>query len=275
MIIGASSFASPLDELLKEVECIEFYVPKLQIYNGNKLLKYRVGELRDMLSTGKTLTTLHAPYCGITPGYPVDLMVDTANMGRREFSLMEESIDLAVELGCSVVVLHPGKITGNRDACFTGMVTNLRRLAHFAENSGIVLGLENLGGTDPTNLCCTAEEHMRAIMEVDSPNLKATFDIGHANLTCRGDTVKLRSFIRDMGDSVVHVHVHDNDGMPADRYFGDVHGAPGNGNIDFSLLRGLHFNGVYNLEVFSMPDVRAGKRILKNLEQCTLDKYLA
>jgi sugar phosphate isomerase/epimerase len=275
MIIGASSFASPLDELRKEVECIEFYVPKLGLYNGNKLLKNRVDGLRDKLSTGNTLTTLHAPYFGITPGYPTNLMVDTSRMGKREFHLMEESIDLAVELGCSVVVLHPGKITGDRVACFTSMVTNLRRLALFAENRGIVLGLENLSGTDPANLCCTAEEHVRAIREVNSANLKATLDIGHANLTCRGNSERLRRFIRELGDSVAHVHVHDNDGMPADRYFGDVHGAPGKGNIDFSLLKELRFNGVYNLEVFTMPDVRMGKRMLMNLEQCTLDKYSA
>jgi len=33
--------------------------------------------------------------------------------------------------------------------------------------------------------------------------------------------------------------------------------------IDFSVLDELDFNGVYNLEVFSIEDVKAGKKILR------------
>jgi len=267
MKIGASSFASPLHELQKEVESIELYIPKLSLYSGSKLINERVEELGDLLSTGSTLTTLHAPYYGITPGYPEDLMVDTAHMGKTQFRLMEESISLACKLGSGVVVLHPGKINGDKEACFMHMVSNLRKLACDAQEHGVTLGLENLGSTDTINLCCTAEEHLRAIEEVNSPFLKATFDIGHANLTCGGNAEKLRDFIKALGDQVVHVHVHDNNGMTGEKYFGDVHGAPGEGNIDFNVLGELRFKGVYNLEVFSMEGVRRGKRTLKELQR--------
>ncbi len=264
-MIGASSFASPLHELGKVVESIELYVPKLQLYDGSKLLRNRVDELRDILSTISTSTTLHAPYSGITPGYPKDLMVDTAHMGNEQWRLMEENISLGGEFGCNVVVVHPGKITGDREECFTCMVANVMKLARMAENCGTVIGLENLGSTDPTNLCCTAEELLRAIEEVNSPWLQATFDIGHANLTCNGDAKRLLNFTRLLGDSVVHVHVHDNNGRIGGNYFGDMHGAPGEGNIDFSVLRELRFRGVYNLEVFSMEGVRKGKSVLEGV----------
>src|SRR3989304_7874067 len=125
MIIGASSFASPLPELKKEVESIELYIPKLALYKGNKIIKERVEELRDFLTTCSASTTLHAPYYGDSPGYPEALMVDTAHMGRPQFQLMEESINLANELRCSVVVIHTGKIIGDRDGCFKRMVSNL------------------------------------------------------------------------------------------------------------------------------------------------------
>ncbi len=265
MIIGASSFASSLPELRKEVESIELYVPKLGLYRGSELLKERVKELRDALSTSSILTSMHAPYFGDSPNYPVELMVDTAHMGKAQFRLMEESISLAGELGCGVVVVHPGKITGEREACFMSMVDNLRRLSFKAGDCGIILGLENKEGTDPTNLCCTVEEHLRAIKEVNSPDLKATFDIGHANLTCGGDMEKLRRFIRELGNNVVHAHIHDNNGVNGEKYFGDLHAAPGEGNIDFSVLRELRFKGVYNLEVFSIEDVRRGKKMLESL----------
>jgi sugar phosphate isomerase/epimerase len=265
MIIGASSFASSLPELRKEVESVELYVPKLGLYRGDKLVKERVKELRDALTTCNILTSMHAPYFGESPNYPVELMVDTAHMGKVQFRIMEESISMADEFDCSVVVIHPGKITGDRETSFMNMVDNLRRLSLKAVDCGITLGLENKEGTDPTNLCYTVEELVRAIKEVNSPNLKATFDIGHANLTCGGDMEKLRGFIRRLGDSVVHAHIHDNNGVNGEKYFGDLHAAPGEGSIDFSMLRELRFDGVYNLEVFSIEDVRKGKKMLESL----------
>jgi len=265
MIIGASSFASPFPELEKEVKSVELYIPKLKMYHGSTLIKERVDELRDILSTGSVTTTMHAPYYGDSPNYPKELMVDTAHMSSMQWQLMDESIDLGSEFGCSVLVVHPGKISGDREKSFMSMVRNLKKLSSKAHDCGVILGLENKEGTDPTNLCCTVDEHLRAIKEVGSPNLRATFDIGHANLTCGADACKLRDFVRGLNGHTVHVHVHDNNGVFAESYFGDLHGAPGEGNIDFSVLRELNFKGVYNLEVFSMDAVRAGKRVLENL----------
>jgi len=77
--------------------------------------------------------------------------------------------------------------------------------------------------------------------------------------------VKLRDFVRELNGHPVHVHVHDNSGVLAENYFGDLHGAPGEGNIDFSVLMELDFKGVFNLEVFSMDAVRTGKNVLSGL----------
>ncbi len=265
MIIGASSFASSFPELEKEVKSVELYIPKLKMYDGSKLIKKRVDELQDILSTDSVTTTMHAPYYGDSSNYPKELMVDTAHMDSIQWQLMEESVGLASEFECSVLVVHPGKISGDREKSFMSMVRNLKKLSSKAHDCGVILGLENKEGTDPTNLCCTVDEHLRAIKEVGSPNLKATFDIGHANLTCIGDAYKLRDFVRELNGHTVHVHVHDNTGRLSESYFGDLHGAPGEGNIDFSVLQELSFNGVYNLEVFSMDAVRAGKRVLESL----------
>ena len=94
----------------------------------------------------------------------------------------------------------------------------------------------------PENLCCLASELIEAIDKINSPSLRATFDIGHANLTCGGDASKLRDFAREIKEYVVHVHVHDNSGMLTERYWGDIHGAPGTGGIDFSVLKELDFD---------------------------------
>jgi len=87
----------------------------------------------------------------------------------------------------------------------------------------VMLGLENKEGTDPKNLCISAYDLIEAIEQIGSEHLGATFDIGHANLTCAGNPEKLRQFSKMMKDHVVHVHVHDNTGSPTEEYRGDLH----------------------------------------------------
>ncbi|NJD53132.1 MAG: sugar phosphate isomerase/epimerase [Candidatus Methanoperedens sp.] len=267
MIIGASSFAGTLPELEREVESVELYIPKLGVYEGTKLIKSRIRKLTDTLSSYDLSTSIHAPYFSDAPNYPHELIVDTARLSDTTEKLMKESIMIAEALGSGIVVIHPGRINGNKnkDESFENMVSGLSRLSKFAKDANVILGLENKEGTDPDNLCISATDLIKAIEETGSPNLRATFDIGHANLTCKGNQVKLREFARELKNYVTHVHVHDNQGFFTEKFWGDLHGAPGKGVIDFSILKELRFNGVYNLEVFSVDDVRAGKKILLGL----------
>jgi len=263
MIIGASSFAGSLPELISEVDSIELYIPKLEVYIGTRLIRSRIKRIKDILSSYKISTSIHAPYFSNAPNYPHDLVVDTANLNDTQERLINESIEIAEELGSGVVVIHPGRINGDKERSFRNMISNLSRISMFAKDRNVMLGLENKEGTDPENLCISACELLEAIERIGSSNLGATFDIGHANLTCEGNPEKLRQFSKMMKDHVVHVHVHDNTGSVTEQYWGDLHRAPGNGIIDFSVLSELDFNGVYNLEVFSIEDVKAGKKILR------------
>jgi sugar phosphate isomerase/epimerase len=264
MIIGASSFAGTLPELRAEVDSIELYIPKLEVYEGTKLIRSRIKSIKDIISSYDISTSIHAPYFSDAPNYPNELIVDTANLNDTQERLLKESIKIAEELGSGVVVIHPGRITGNKERSFENMISNLSRIAKFAQDRNVTIGLENKEGTDPKNLCISASELIEAIERIGSPNLGATFDIGHANLTCTGDPEKLRQFSKMMKDHVVHVHVHDNTGSLTEQYWGDMHMAPGKGMIDFSVLGELDFKGVYNLEVFSIEDVKAGKKILRD-----------
>lgn len=263
MIIGASSFAGTLPELRAEVDSIELYMPKLEVYEGTRLIRSRIKKIKDILSSYNISTSIHAPYFSDAPNYPHELVVDTAKLDGTQERLLKESIEIAEELGSVVVVIHPGRIKGDKERSFENMISNISRIAKFAQDRNVTLGLENKEGTDPENLCISASELVEAIERTGSPNLGATFDIGHANLTCKGDTEKLRQFSKIMKDHVVHVHVHDNTGSLTEEYWGDLHRAPGNGMIDFSVLGELDFNGVYNLEVFSIEDVKSGKKILR------------
>lgn len=264
MIFGASSFAGPFHELKEKVGSVELYVPKLGIYSGFVLEKEKLKCILDEMSIHNFTGTIHAPYCAADPKYPAALQVDTANMERREFTLIEESMAIANRIGSHIVVIHPGRIGSDREKSYVSMVNNLESLASLAENYGVILGLENKEGTDPSNFCCKAEELARTIETVNSAHLKATLDIGHANLTCGGSPEKLRSFILTLKKHVIHVHLHDNYGKWTEKYDGDEHMAPGKGCVDFSALKILSdYRGVYNLEVFSLEDVHNGKVVVK------------
>jgi sugar phosphate isomerase/epimerase len=268
MILGASSFAGSFFDIASELQSVELYMPKLGVYKDSILQKDILEPLLDELSTVDLKTSLHAPYFADVPTYPKDVVVDMASMGGREFRLIRESIELASRLESNAIVLHPGRFgtEDDRESCFNKMVANLKILASDAQDSGVMLGLENKEGTSTGNLCCDAAELVRAVEAVNSDNLGATFDIGHANLTCGGDKNKLQQFVKTIASHVIHVHVHDNGGVWTDEYDGDQHLAPGAGTIDYTVLRELkneNYKGIFNMEVFSMDDVRTGKSTLK------------
>ncbi|MDO9516793.1 MAG: sugar phosphate isomerase/epimerase family protein [Methanosarcinaceae archaeon] len=263
MIIGASSFAGTIQEIKNEVQSVELYIPKLGLYKNLQLQDGVLDGIMDALSTSDLATSIHAPYFADVPTYPKELVVDTANMDRTHFRLMEESIELANRLNSKVVVIHPGRINGNRALSFSNMVKNLKELASTAHDYGVMLGLENKEGTDPGNLCCNTAELLEAVKAVDSSNLGVTFDVGHANLTCGGVSEKVRKFAKDLNGYVVHIHLHDNYGVWTNEYAGDMHMAPGSGTVDFSVINEISdYRGIYNLEVFSIDDIVSGKNII-------------
>jgi len=101
-----------------EVESIELYVPKLRIYNGTQLVKSASLNLRH------AFRQQHHNPCPLlrdTPGYPRNLRsILHAWAGHTFGSCRKASCLLKTRL--RVVVLHPGKITGDRDDCFRHMV---------------------------------------------------------------------------------------------------------------------------------------------------------
>jgi len=266
MKFGVSIFAGPLSELEGSADSIELYIPKMNLYKGKELQTDRVDAFFDEFFSYDFYCTAHAPYYPDPEGeHPKELTVDTANMGQAEFSLMYEALDISAHAGADVLVVHPGRITeGGAKKSFGRMVNNLKRLAAYAEDVGVMIGLENKEYTDPLNLCCQAEELVAAVYQVDSDYLGATLDIGHANLTCGGDQKKLETFVKKVSPLVVHVHIHDNNGTDNGRYGGDEHLAPGQGIIDYTVLRGLgDYDETFNFEVFSVDEFLEGKEYFK------------
>jgi sugar phosphate isomerase/epimerase len=267
MKFGVSTFAGSLFELDGLADSIELYIPKMELYKGRELQTDRLNAFFDSFFSYDFYCTAHAPYFPAPEGeHPKALAIDTANMDDSDFKLMYESLDIAAHAGADVLVIHPGRITeGGAHKSFGRMVRNLKQLAQYAEDVGVMIGLENKEHTDALNLCCHAEELIKAIELVDSDYLGATLDIGHANLTCGGDQKKLAEFVKMVSPLVVHVHIHDNHGGDNGFYGGDEHLVPGRGIIDYSVLRGLgDYDETFNLELFSVEEYIEGKAFFKN-----------
>ncbi|MDV0445792.1 endonuclease 4 [Methanimicrococcus sp. At1] len=267
MKFGVSSFAGPLSELEGLADSIELYIPKMDLYKGRELQTDKLDAFFDSFFSYDFYCTAHAPYYPDPEGeHPKNLAIDTAKMTDSDFQLMFEALDISAHAGADVLVVHPGRITeGGASKSFGRMIQNLKTLAEYAEEVGVVIGLENKEYTDPLNLCCKAEELAKAVDLVDSDYLGATLDIGHANLTCGGNQKKLAEFVKTISPLVVHVHVHDNHGVDTGRYGGDEHYAPGQGIIDYSALRGLgDYDETFNFEVFSIEEFKEGKTFFKN-----------
>jgi len=266
MKFGVSTFAGPLSELEGVADSIELYIPKMNLYKGRVLQTDRLDAFFDSFFSYDFYCTAHAPYYPDPEGeHPKELAIDTGNMGPSDFQLMHEALDISAHAGADVLVVHPGRITeGGSKKSFGRMIQNLKLLAEYAEEVGVMIGLENKENTDPLNLCCRAEELATAVDLVDSDYLGATLDIGHANLTCGGDQAKLAEYVKTISPLVVHVHIHDNHGVDNGRYGGDEHYAPGKGIIDYSVLRGLgDYDEIFNFEVFSIEEFKEGKDFFK------------
>lgn len=92
----------------------------------------------------------------------------------RTIDWVSESIDLAKKFDVKVVLLAffgKGDLKGD-EAGTKEVIRRLKTLMPKAEKAGIILGIESW---------LSAEEHMRIIDEVASPNLKVYYDVANSN----------------------------------------------------------------------------------------------
>ncbi len=168
----------------------------------------------------------------------------------RQASLQEmfHSLEVAVELGASKVVLHPGHIGGLgiyvKETALEHANNSLAAIIEHAQKQGLCVCLENMF------------PRCRAFVEPDDfvdilqrfPDLKLTLDTGHANIGARGGR-RILQFIEKFGHRIGHLHISDNLGQR------DDHIPLGSGVIDFEkIVRAIKRSGyddTATLEIFS------------------------
>lgn len=152
------------------------------------------------------------------------------------------SIEIAAELGASVVVLHANFIGSLRNEDYrTGWHTrNVEfwgALAPFAADRGVTVGVENMWEYDPHII-------IDILKAVEHPNLRATLDVGHSQLF---SDVSLDHWLDAVAPYLVHTHLNNNDGIL------DVHRGLPHGVLNYyeiiPKLRAIRPGLTYTLEM--------------------------
>lgn len=174
---------------------------------------------------------------------------------------LKETIRLCRRIGGRLVVIHPGTLSDISPDCerlinpkFTPAVLkqsaierfkkSLGEAASFAESHDVLIGIENFSARSNC-LLTTIEDIAEWVDVVNSPALKVTLDIGHANISGG-----VKNLIELLGARIAHLHLHDNDGVSAN------HAELGTGTIDWKTLTPFlkTFEGMLSIEVLDRKD---------------------
>lgn len=187
----------------------------------DRINKVRIKKLREIKRSNNILYTVHAPI--------LNMDIAASNIRFRELSthLIMESILHAYEIEAELVVVHPGLLSPlqhlipkinwdlNRES--------LHKIISYGENLGVTITVENM----PANTPCFLQRAVE-FQELANEGLQLliTLDVGHANTVSQ-----LRPFLKLLKNSILHVHLHDNNGS------NDDHMVVGAGTTDWRLLR--------------------------------------
>jgi len=193
-------------------------------------------QLAETLHQNGLQITLHGPFMDLSPG-GVDKRIKEVTLDR-----FTKVIELALLFKPKTIVFHPGyekwKFDGNVKLWLDSSLQTWRPLVKEAEESGLILAVENVFEESPGPLRTLLEE-------IDSPHFRFCFDTGHYHAFTLAKT-PLSNWFEALGRYLVEVHLHDNHRDM------DEHLPIGEGNFDFDqffkLLSQYGLNPIYTLE---------------------------
>ena len=185
-----------------------------------------VGMAREKLDGWGGRLGIHGPFSGFE--------LDSKDRDIRAVvqKRLDQALAVCESLGAVQMVLHSpydgwdhsnlDTAPKNRERRITAILDTLKPVLRRAEDSGVVMVLENIKDLAPT-------DRASVTMAAASPALKLSVDVGHAHWAhhvCGAPSAA--EFITAAAEDLAHVHLQDTDGL-ADR-----HWVPGKGNIPFA-----------------------------------------
>lgn len=168
-----------------------------------------------------------------------------ASMRKSTLERNKRAIDCAAVIGSELLTgpfhsalgVFTGKASTEQERAWAK--ENLFALAEYAQQYGIVLGLEYLNRFE-SYLVTTTNELIQLVDEINHPNCKLMFDSFHANI----EEQNMAAAIKKMAYRLVHVQLSEND-----------RGILGRGHVDFKsillALEEIDYKGMISVEAFS------------------------
>ncbi len=245
MLYGAMNF--PVRPVLKELDSIsELKFDYLELTMDPpqahyKMIRKEKKNLLRALDRHKMKIMCHLP-----------TFVSTADLtpSLREASLNEvlNSLDVAAELECLKVVLHPSYMLGLsvfvREKAREYALESLDTIMIKANQLGLIICLENMFSR--THSLVKPDDFVEIFEKF--PKLKLTLDTGHAHIGDK-DGRRALDFIKRFPDRISHIHASDNLGKE------DNHLPVGAGTVNFpeivKAIKEIGYDDTITLEVFS------------------------
>lgn len=245
MLYGAMNF--PVRSVIKELDSIsELKFDYLELTMDPpqahyKMIREEKKNLLRALDHHKMKILCHLP-----------TFVSTADLtpSLREASLNEvlKSLDVAAELGCFKVVLHPSYMLGLSvfvmEKAREYALESLDAIIEKVDQLGLIICLENMF---PRTHSLVEPDDFVEIFE-KFPKLKLTLDTGHAHIGDK-DGSRALDFIKRFPDRISHIHASDNLGEE------DNHLPVGAGTVNFTeivkAIKEIGYDDTITLEVFS------------------------
>jgi sugar phosphate isomerase/epimerase len=230
--IGLSSFA--LGVHAKPLEVLEFALQ--QGFQGMELGSYTLWppeidapgrkHIRSLAAAHEIDLSIHFIHRAVAPA--------SHNPERRALhrNELEQTIEIANDIGAGVVVVHPGPIDcpgvapnkapeSVRQEALENLRGFLEETAPKAEEAGVIICVENMHH-NPGQVIQKYTDLLNLVEAVSSPAVQITLDVGHAD-RADGITDALETF----APYLRHIHMHDSNGVRD-------HLEIGQGRLDFS-----------------------------------------
>ncbi len=207
---------------------------------------------RDILTRAGVKVTLHSTF------YDINLATVNSFLKQATVACYKNYLDLAQRIGAEVMVLHGGYL--HKDA--TGipellrlarenLLENLKILADYGAQRGVVIGLENSPPNRNMLMVPDWEKQIELLEELNHPNVKAVWDMAHAFL----HGLDLNEYYRHIKDYLIEIHVHNNNGEE------DLHLGIHRGSIDYRT-----FFSANKVAVPAIMEIRTFSDALESLE---------
>lgn len=175
--------------------------------------------------------------------YPINISAQEKDLRDRSIRYFLESMEFAVELGASALLVTPGG--GYRDEptneAMTRCVDAIGLLCDRGRRLGVDLWMEALPPAW-SNIVCTAQDMKVLFERVASPALYGIYDVAGAVMT--NETAQ--DYFEALGDRIAHIHMTDSDAQGS-------HLAWGEGIIDLEeliqFLRKQNYEGDLTVEL--------------------------